>query len=378
MACGAGRALRRHALARRLQQRELMSSTAYGLSTNNQLGAMFMKTAVAMQSTLRLSVAACALALAPLIALAQTAPAPEQAPPATPAPQRPAGGGIGYESTFPAIASGKWTGKRLPDGQPDIAGDWSNTIANHNNFTDPQGGIPGDPTTRNRTLGPREERAPSRVSDPADGQLPYQEWSRAKQQEFAVGFFNALKPEYIEPLARCAPAGIPKSLYWHGYEIRQYPGYVVFLFGSGWRIIYLDDKSHHLPDNIKLWNGDSRGHWEGNTLVVDVSNLNSKARLGRTGDFTSENVHIEERYIFSTDNKRYNYVATFTDPSVFTRPFTVTIPARRWTLDDPKNGWHFPVVAANNPGKAPIGDHFERICVENNGGFGQVAAAPKN
>lgn len=346
-----------------------------------------MKTLVDMKNMVRLGrlgVAASVLALAPLIAPAQTVSAPDQAAPTAPptgapGPRRPAGGGLGYETSFPAIASGKWSGKRLPDGQPDISGDWSNTIANHNNFTDPQGGIPGDPAVRNRTLGPRDERAPSRVSDPSDGQLPYQDWARAKQQEFAVGFFNATRPEYIEPLARCAPAGIPKSLYWHGYEIRQYPGYVVFLFNSGWRIVYLDDKSHHLPANFKLWNGDSRGHWEGNTLVVDVSNLNSKARFGRTGDFASENVHIQERYIFSLDNKRYNYIATFTDPSVFTRPFTVTIPARRWSVDDKPNGWHYEVPLANNAeGKAPIGDHFERICVENNGGFGQLAAPQKN
>lgn len=277
-----------------------------------------------------------------------------------------------WEKSVTEIPSGPWKGKRLADGQPDIAGDWSNTIGNHNNFTDPQGGIPGDPTTRNRTLGPREQRAPSRVSDPADGELPYQPWARAKQQEFLAGFFNPIKPEYIEPLARCAPAGIPKSLTWHGYEIRQYPGYVVFLFNSGTRIIHLDGKPH-LPSNIKLWNGDSRGHWEGNTLVVDVSNLNSKARFSRTGDFASENVHVVERYIFDDSGTRYNYVATFTDPTVYTQPWTATIPARRWTVADQPNGWHYEVPLAHTSADARIGDHYERICVENNGGFGQVA-----
>src|SRR5580700_9624962 len=127
---------------------------------------------------LRWGIAACALALAPVIALAQQA-------------QSPPGGGLAYERSVPVIASGAWTGKRLADGQPDVAGDWSNTVGNHNNFTDPQGGIPGDPQTRNRKLGPRDERAPSRVSDPSDGELPYQAWARAKQQEFAAGFFNA-------------------------------------------------------------------------------------------------------------------------------------------------------------------------------------------
>lgn len=297
-----------------------------------------------------------------------------QEKPATAAP--PANGGIAQEKTVPLINSGEWTGKRLADGQPDVAGHWSNTIANHNNFTDPQGRIPGEPDlpgSRHKPLGPRDQRAPSRVSDPPDGQLPLQDWALAKVKEFQVGFHNPVRQEYVEPLARCAPAGIPKSFYWHGYEIAQYQGYVVFFFNSGTRIIHLDNKPH-LPAQIKLWNGDSRGHWEGNTLVVDVSNQNGKALLGRSGEFISENARIEERYIFSADGKRYNYVARFTDPEVYTRPFTVTIPARRWTIADKPNGWHFEVEPAN--GAEGVLDREERICTENNGGFGLGAAGP--
>jgi hypothetical protein len=308
--------------------------------------------------------------LIPVALFAQQAssPAPAAAPTQAPAPMR-------WEKTVRTISSGPWKGPRLADGQPDVQGDWSNTIANHNNFTDPQGGTPGDPTAH-RPPGARENRAPSRVSDPADGQIPFQPWARAKQQEFATGFFNPVKPEYIEPLARCAPAGSPKSFTWHGYEIRQYPGYVVFLFNSSYRIIYLD-RGPHLPSSIKLWNGDSHGHWEGNTLVVDVSNNNAKARFARTAEFASENVHIEERYIFDNDRQHYNYVATFTDPSVYTRPWTATIPARRYTVADATDGWHYEVPLANNPSQEKLGDHYERICVENNGGFGQVAITSK-
>src|SRR3954468_2847311 len=137
------------------------------------------------------------------------------------------GGGIQIEKTVPVINSGKWTGKRTADGQPDISGHWSNTIANHNNFTDPQGGVINDPGASARRIAqsPRENRAPSRVTDPADGQVPFQPWAQAKVKEFQQYFNNPIKPEYVEPLARCAPAGIPKSLYWHGYEISQYPDY---------------------------------------------------------------------------------------------------------------------------------------------------------
>ncbi|MCB5190123.1 hypothetical protein LG198_05225 [Methylobacillus arboreus] len=285
-----------------------------------------------------------------------------------PAPP-PTNSGINQESTFPQIASGKWTGPFLPDGQPDVQGFWSNTIANHNNFTDPQGGIPGSgraPKT------PREQRAPSRVSDPASGEVPFQPWALEKVKEFQAHFHDPVEQQWVEPLARCAPGGVPKSFYWHGYEIRQYPGYVFFYFNSGTRLIHLN-KKNHLPDNIKLWNGDSYGHWEGNTLVVDVKNHNGKALFGRTGEFISENGHIQERFIFSPDRKRFNYVAVFTDPTVYTKPFTVTIPARRWTENDEPNGWHFEVGQAKHKGKNVILEGEERICAENNAAFGMGA-----
>lgn len=321
-----------------------------------------------------------ALVMALLLIAGSRALAQEAEPPLKPgdAPRlvKGNGGGIPIERAFPPILSGRWTGKRLPDGQPDVQGHWSNTIGNHNNWTDPQGGIPGDPATRNRKPGPREERAPSRVSDPPDGQVPFQPWARARQQEFLANFHNPTKPEYVEPLARCAPGGVPKSLIWHGYEIRQYPGYVLFLFNSGTRVIHLDGKPH-LPDHLKLWNADSRGHWEGNTLVVDVSNNNGKALFGRTGEFASENVHIVERYIFDPKGDRYNYVATITDPTVYTRPWTATIPARKYTHQDKPNGWHFEVSLANHDGKEALLDREERVCTENNGGFGHVAVTPK-
>ena len=308
---------------------------------------------------LRLGVATGLLFIAPLPLLAQQ-PAPERR--------------IAFEPNFTQIAEGKWTGKRLKDGQPDVQGHWSNTVSNHSNFTDPQGGIPGDPTPPRKPLGPRESRAPSRVSDPADGQVPFQPWARARQQEFLANFHNPTKPEYIEPLARCAPGGVPKSLMWHGYEIRQYPGYVLFLFDSGSRIIHLDGKPH-LPQSIKLWNADSRGRWEGNTLVVDVTNNNGKALFGRTGEFASENVHVAERYVFAPDGQRYNYVATFTDPTVYTRSWTATIPARRRDGSEHADGWHYE-VATNHAGKTPVVERYERICAENNIGFGNVAQTP--
>jgi hypothetical protein len=112
-------------------------------------------------------------------------------------------------------------------------------------------------------------------------------------------------------------------------------------------------------------------------LIVEVRNNNAKALFGRTGEFASENVFIEERYIFQEGGKRYNYVATFTDPSVYTRPWTATIPARKYTEEDPIHNWHYDVKPANTPDGKLVHEHYERICAENNGGFGSVALEEK-
>ena len=332
---------------------------------------------LAVSKSLRPWLALLVLGVSGLPAQAQQAAIAPRAAASAPAAAR--GMGSHRETSFPAIASVRWSGARIAGGQPDVEGHWSNTIGNHGNFTDPQGGQPGQrgaPGAAPRALGPREQRAPSRVSDPADGQVPFQPWARAAQQDFLANFSNPTKPQYIEPLARCAPNGVPKSFMWHGFEVRQYPDYVLFLFDSGSRVIHLDGKPH-LADNIKLWNADSRGHWDGNTLVVDVANANGKALFGRTGEFFSENAHVTERYVFQPDGKRFNYVATITDPTVFTRPFTVTIPVRRYTADDEQDGWNFQATRATHKGKGVILEREEQLCFENNGGFGLGGSAAK-
>jgi hypothetical protein len=62
---------------------------------------------------------------------------------------------------------------------------------------------------------------------------------------------------------------------------------------------------------------------------------------------------------------------------VYTRPWTATIPNRRWTVSDKPEGWHYEAALANLPGKPPLAEDYERICVENNGGFGNVAVTTK-
>lgn len=274
------------------------------------------------------------------------------------------------DKSTPKIISGPWKGAKLEDGQPDISGNWSPTFGSYLNFTDPEGYSTGE---RPRKLPPREDRAPSRVSDPADGQVPFQPWALEKVKEYQTYYPNPIKPEYVDPLARCAPQGIPQSLYMHGHEILQYPGYIVFLFDQGNRIIHLDKKPH-LPANIKLWNGDSRGHWEGNTLVVDIANYNGKSKYGRTGEFASENVQIKERYVFDNNGKRYNYIAEISDPTVYTRPFTVTVAERKWTSEDQPKAVVYAVRKAKHSGtEVIIENDEERACIEFNSGHAHLS-----
>lgn len=259
------------------------------------------------------------------------------------------------EKTIHQVKAGKWNGPVLADGQPDVQGHWSNTIGNHNDFTG-------------------TAKQLSRVTSPVDGQVPFQDWARTRAEDIAAHLENPVKPEYVEPFARCSPGGPTKSFLWHGYEIRQYPGAVLFLFDSGTRLIHLDDEPG-LPETVKLWNGESHGYWEGNTLVVNVSNHNAKARFGRSGEFVTEDARITERYTFEDSGEYFLYQATYTDPAVLTQPMTVSIASKRITPETEQDGWNnitFP-VAFTDPDHAPDIEAWERTCVENNGNHGDVA-----
>jgi len=112
------------------------------------------------------------------------------------------------------------------------------------------------------------------------------------------------------------------------YQILQFPDYVVVLFERmSWRQIPLDGRPH-LPDNVRLWQGDSVGHWEGDTLVVDTKNLNGKTWLNERGDVVSHAETVVEQFI-PVNADLVTYRATVTDPLVYTRPWTMEIPLRR-------------------------------------------------
>jgi hypothetical protein len=89
--------------------------------------------------------------------------------------------------------------------------------------------------------------------------------------------------------------------------------------GQGWQRSIVMDGSPHLPSQIRQWFGDSRGRWEGNTLVIDVTNFSPKADYRGS----RENLHLIERWT-RTSPTTLDYVVTIEDASVWTRPWTVT------------------------------------------------------
>ena len=100
------------------------------------------------------------------------------------------------------------------------------------------------------------------------------------------------------------------------------------------RIIPIDGRAH-LPPSVRLWNGDSRGRWQATTLVVDTTNYNDRgwiatqAAAGRIkGVPQTESLHVVERFT-PIDKNTIDYEATIDDPTMFTRPWTVSIPLHR-------------------------------------------------
>jgi hypothetical protein len=202
--------------------------------------------------------------------------------------------------------------KRLPGGKPDLQGHYQADSGGANY------GIEKHPAT---FLNP-----PGRgvVVDPPDGKLPLQPWALEERTGRQVSWRG-----YDDPTAHCFVAGVPRSMYTPSpYEFIQTPDYLVMLFERmSWRIVPLDGRAH-LPENVRLWQGDSVGHWDGDVLVVETTNLNGKTWLNEVGDVVSHAERVVERFT-PVDDKTMYYEATITDPVVYTRPWTIAFSLRR-------------------------------------------------
>jgi len=168
---------------------------------------------------------------------------------------------------------------------------------------------------------------PGAVVDPPDGKIPYQPWGLEKRQYF-------IDHPKEDPQAHCFLSGVPRQWYTpFGLQILQPPGapYILVLHEShhAYRVIKLDGKPH-LPPSIKLFEGDSVAKWEGDTLVIDVKNLNGKTWFDMAGNFTTENLHVVERLTMANINT-INYEATIEDSTLYTRPWKIAFTITRIT-----------------------------------------------
>jgi len=142
------------------------------------------------------------------------------------------------------------------------------------------------------------------------------------------------------PWERCITRGVPGGLfptgYGSGYQILQGPGYVAIVYEMihEARMIPVDGR-RHVGSGIRLWNGDSRGHWEGNTLVVDITNYNDKGNIATNAASQrvrsipqSEDLHAVERFT-RVDENTINYEVVVDDPKVFTAPWKLAMSLNR-------------------------------------------------
>ncbi|HEU5258783.1 MAG TPA: hypothetical protein VFU28_22500 [Vicinamibacterales bacterium] len=205
---------------------------------------------------------------------------------------------------------------RGPDGKPDLTGTWQGGSTLRGSWDDANAGFGVGGSGKNPDVPPvigSNERPAGREA------APYQEWAAKKVLES----FN--KRAIDDPTSRCLPPGVPRSVMLGLFpqKIVQTTKEIVVLYEYMHTFRMIPLNAQHPDDVLASYMGDSVGHWEGDTLVVDVIGFNDKTWLAGTGTFHSEALHITERYT-RVDRDQINYEVTMDDPKVFTKPWKLT------------------------------------------------------
>ena len=240
-----------------------------------------------------------------------------------------------------------WQPPRTPDGQPDIQGVWGS--ADTGMFS-----LQMEPVAHLRTLGmPQagfivsnqndEFQMPSKstiVVDPPTGVLPHQPWALERRNSVMRGYVSP-EPWQMDTQTPGWPNGIPRIHVYSSldgsvggpWRVMQGAGYVLFLYETQHEFRYVPLDGRPQPgDDIKLWMGSSRGHWDGNTLVVESANHNDSSRLDVVGNFHSDAMRVTERFEY-VDENTLEYQATIDDLVVYTQPWTIAITNKRTPPD---------------------------------------------
>jgi hypothetical protein len=193
---------------------------------------------------------------------------------------------------------------RLANGKPDFSGIWQTTSAADYGL---------EPHTNRKDAPP----GPGIVEGDVIPYLP--EALQHRQSNFD-------DRAELDPANRGWALGIPRQIYFpEPFQIFQRAAdlKVVPQLGSQVRTIHTDG-SKHPEDPNDWWLGDSRGHWEGDTLVVDVADFNDKTWLDKAGNYHSDALHVVERWTY-VDANTVRYQATIEDPKVFSRPWKIEV-----------------------------------------------------
>ena len=206
-----------------------------------------------------------------------------------------------------AVAQSPYRTPRTGDGRPNLNGVWQavNTAAWDLQDHSARPGVP----------------AGQGVVE--SGEIPYQPQAAQKKKE------NFNKADTADPLAQCLLPGVPRATYLpYPFQIAQTPAAIamVYEFNRAQRVVFTDGSKH--PEGLEFWMDDSRGRWEGETLVVDVTNFNGKTWFDKAGNFHSDALHVIERCT-STSPDHLLYEATIEDPKVFTKPWKISMPLYR-------------------------------------------------
>ncbi len=209
-----------------------------------------------------------------------------------------------------------YRGPRTADGKPNLNGIWQ-AIGTANWDIEAHEARPG-PIVAMGAVG----AIPAGLGVVEGGPLPYQPWALAKKKENQENWLTR------DPLVKCYIPGIPRATYMpFPFQIVQSPEYVLFAyefaFASRVANMNLTDEAP-----IDSWMGWSRGRWDGDVLVVDVTGFNDQTWFDSSGNFHSDALHVVERYA-PVDADTILYDATIEDPKVFTRPWKMSMPLYR-------------------------------------------------
>ncbi len=206
---------------------------------------------------------------------------------------------------------------RTADGRPDFNGLWQALGAAHWSVEPAAADFPPLPV-----LGAFGASQAS-VGVVVGGEIPYTPEARAQQQANAADWLS------LDPLVKCYMPGIPRANYLpFPFQIVQSPEHLIFAyeFASASRIVYVDRPDFEAP--VFSWMGHSRAHFEGDTLVIDVTDQVPDTWLDHAGNHHSDALRVTERYTHRGPDVII-YEATLEDPNTYTRPWTMRMPLYR-------------------------------------------------